>query len=91
MEASTFVFLRDSACAGSRFEPLVAHRTLQWFVRSGVIGTGKLVRESHPPHFLMNPGVSLKNLGEILSFGLWMRKQGYRESTIQPCVCFEGF
>jgi integrase len=25
-------------------------------------------------------------LGEILSFGLWMRKQGYRESTIRPCV-----
>jgi integrase len=25
-------------------------------------------------------------LGEILSFGLWMRKQGCRESTIQPCV-----
>ena len=24
--------------------------------------------------------------GEILSFGLWMRKQGYRESTIQPCI-----
>jgi hypothetical protein len=35
---------------------------------------------------LMNPGVSAKVLGEILSFGLWMTKQGYRESTIQPCV-----
>jgi len=33
---------------------------------------------------LMNPGVSPKALGEILSFGLWMRKQGYKESTIQP-------
>jgi len=35
---------------------------------------------------LINPGVSPKALGEILSFGLWMRKQGYRESTIQPCI-----
>jgi integrase len=34
----------------------------------------------------MNPGVSPKALGEILSFGLWMRKQGYRESTTQPCI-----
>jgi hypothetical protein len=25
-------------------------------------------------------------IGEIISFGLWMRKQGYRESTIQPCI-----
>jgi len=25
-------------------------------------------------------------LGEILSLGLWMRKQGYRESTIRPCI-----
>ena len=33
--------------------------------------------ESHPPHFLMNPVVSPSVLGEILSFGLWMRKQGY--------------
>ena len=25
-------------------------------------------------------------LGRVLPFGLWMRKQGYPESTIQPCV-----
>lgn len=25
-------------------------------------------------------------LGEILSFGLSMRKQGYRESTVKPCI-----
>ncbi len=25
-------------------------------------------------------------LGEILSFGLWMRKEGYRESTVRPCI-----
>jgi hypothetical protein len=55
MEASTFVFVRDSVCAASRFEPLSTDRTLQWFVRRGVIGTGRLVRESHPPHFLKNP------------------------------------
>jgi integrase len=25
-------------------------------------------------------------LSEIISFGLWMRKQGYGESTIRPCI-----
>ena len=25
-------------------------------------------------------------LSEVLSFGLWMQPQGYRESTIRPCV-----
>jgi integrase len=30
--------------------------------------------------------VSPSVLGEILSFGLWMARQGYRESTIRPCI-----
>jgi hypothetical protein len=34
----------------------------------------------------MNPVTYSEAIGEILSFGLWMRKQGYRESTIQPCI-----
>jgi integrase len=34
----------------------------------------------------MNPVVSPSVLGEILSFGLWMARQGYKESTIRPCI-----
>jgi hypothetical protein len=34
----------------------------------------------------MNPPLSPAILGEIISFGLWMRKEGYRESTIRPCI-----
>jgi hypothetical protein len=26
------------------------------------------------------------SLGELLSFGLWMRKEGYRESTIRYTI-----
>jgi integrase len=35
---------------------------------------------------LMNPPLSPAILSEIISFGLWMRKEGYRESTIRPCI-----
>ena len=70
----------------SKFEPLIRDRALEWRVTCGVNDAGKLVRESHPPHFLRHPGVSTSSLGEILSFGLWMSKQGYRESTVQPCA-----
>ncbi|TSA43036.1 hypothetical protein D4R54_01630 [archaeon] len=36
--------------------------------------------KSHPRRFLTNPLGSFP-LGEIVSFGLWMQKQGYRTST----------
>jgi len=49
-------------------------------------GVGLRGFESHPPHFLMNPVTYSQAIGEIISFGLWMRKEGYRESTIQPCI-----
>ena len=41
--------------------------------------------KSHPRRFLMNPLPS-PALGDILSFGLWMNKQGYRHSTVHYCV-----
>jgi integrase len=34
----------------------------------------------------MNPPLSPTVLGETISFGLWMRREGYRESTIRPCI-----
>jgi hypothetical protein len=34
----------------------------------------------------MNPVTYSQAIGEIISFGLWMRREGYRESTIQPCI-----
>jgi len=43
-------------------------------------------RISHPPHQPYRPPTTPVVLGEILSFGLWMRKQGYKESTIQPRI-----
>lgn len=43
--------------------------------------TGKLVRESHPPHFSTNPPLTA-----ILSHAFCMKKQGYKESTIRPSV-----
>jgi hypothetical protein len=30
-------------------------------------------------------------LSEILNFGLWMRKQGYRHSTVRYCILSYGF
>ena len=47
---------------------------------------GRLVRESHPAQFSPNPVTYSQAIGEIMSFGLWMRREGYRESTIQPCI-----
>jgi integrase len=44
------------------------------------------VRESHPPHYSTNPPLSQNILGEIVSFALWMKKQGYRDSTVRGCV-----
>ena len=41
--------------------------------------------KSHPRRFLTNPLPS-QALGDILSFGLWMNKQGYRHSTVHSCV-----
>jgi hypothetical protein len=35
---------------------------------------------------LLNPVTYSQATGDIISFGLWMRKQGYRESTIQPRI-----
>jgi hypothetical protein len=41
--------------------------------------------KSHPRRFPTNP-LHSQALGEILSFGLWMNKQGYRHSTVHYCV-----
>ena len=41
--------------------------------------------KSHPRRFLINPLGSFP-LGEIVSFGLWMQKQGYRTSTTHYCI-----
>lgn len=40
------------------------------------IFAGKLVRGSHPPHFTHTPEKT------AVEFGLWLKKEGYRESTI---------
>jgi len=40
--------------------------------------------ESHPPHFSTNPPYPV--LSELVSFGLWLQKQGYRNSTVQSNV-----
>jgi hypothetical protein len=53
-------------------------------VNCGVTDTGKLVRESHPPHYLTNPPYPM--LSELVSFGLWLQKQGYRNSTVHSNV-----
>jgi hypothetical protein len=53
-------------------------------VTNGVIDTGRLVRESHPRHFQVNPGNP--GLLQALAFGLYMRKMGYRESTTRSCI-----
>lgn len=42
--------------------------------------------ESHPPRFLTNPPLSQSIVGEIVSFALWMKKHGYRDSTVRGCV-----
>jgi hypothetical protein len=34
----------------------------------------------------MNPPLSPTIVSEMISFGLWMRREGYRESTIRPCI-----
>ena len=49
-------------------------------------GVGLRGFESHPPHFLTNPPLSQSIVGEIVSFALWMRKQGYKDSTVRGCV-----
>jgi integrase len=41
--------------------------------------------KSHPRRILTNP-LHSHELGDILSFGLWMNKQGYRHSTVHYCV-----
>jgi integrase len=41
--------------------------------------------KSHPRRFPTNP-LHSQALGDILSFGLWMNKQGYRHSTVHYCV-----
>jgi integrase len=43
------------------------------------------VRESHPRTFCGTQGRG-EALGEILSFGLWLQKQGYSNSTVQSNV-----
>jgi len=43
--------------------------------------TGKLGSESPPPHQTCNLPPSVPALGDVVSYGLWMRRQGYREST----------
>ena len=35
-----------------------------------------------PPHFSTNPPYLV--LSELVSFGLWLQRQGYRNSTVQP-------
>jgi hypothetical protein len=40
--------------------------------------------ESHPPHYSTNPPLSQSIVGEIVSFALWMKKQGkYLERMIE--------
>jgi integrase len=41
--------------------------------------------KSHPRRFPTNP-LHSPDLGDILSFGLWMNKQGYRHSTVHYCI-----
>ena len=53
---------------------------------SGACGVGLRGFGSHPPHFSTNPPLSQRLVGEIVSFALWMRKQGYRDSTVRGCV-----
>ena len=47
----------------------------------GPCGKGLRGFESHPPHFTVNPPLTA-----ILSYAFWMKKQGYKESTIRPSV-----
>ena len=39
-----------------------------------------------PPALFTEPCAYSQTIGEIISFGLWMRREGYRESAIQPCT-----
>jgi integrase len=55
-------------------------------VHCWLICTGKLGLKSPPPHHSVNLPPSLPALGDIVSYGLWMRRQGYRETTIHFSV-----
>jgi len=39
-----------------------------------------------PPPALFDEPLRFVPVGEIVSFGLWMQKQGYRASTVHYCI-----
>jgi len=58
----------------------------------GFCVTSKAGSKSHPGGFDEPRGVKLpppalpSNLSEILAYGFWMRREGYRSSTIQAAI-----